>query len=230
MSKPLQTLEEAEAALLESRMLAYAREGVRMVRDETISFFGLPLSLVEKEDSRLLWKRWLKFTATTPDGLLDLYDDALAAEELAHEAMCELINEYRHNRRDLPPPLETYDMQVVRAAAKPERKKARKRGPKKKGGLLRDIALLYLVGDLCWKFKRKPTRNLHSKRDHLSACSVVERALRAEGMAISEPAIVASGRAGGNASFRRKPLRARIRGEENNFGFELNITTKRAKR
>jgi hypothetical protein len=49
-------------------------------------------------------------------------------------------------------------------------------------------------------------------------------------MAISEPAIVASGRAGGNASFRRKPLRARIRGEENNFGFELNITTKRAKR
>ena len=91
-----------------------------MVKNDKISFFGLPLSWFERDDSKRLWKRWLKITAMTPDGLLDLYEDARAGDEPSHEVMCELIRWHHHKHVEMPPPLATYDMQVVRAASNPE--------------------------------------------------------------------------------------------------------------
>ena len=76
------TLEEAEA-------IAYARELVRMVRDEKISFFDIPLSWFNRPDSVRWWKQWLRITAETPGGLLDLYDDARDGDQMSHEVLCD---------------------------------------------------------------------------------------------------------------------------------------------
>lgn len=76
------TLQEAEA-------LSYARECVRMVKNDKISFFGLPLSWFERDDSRRWWKQWLKITAMTPDGMLDLYEAARAGDGPSHEVLCD---------------------------------------------------------------------------------------------------------------------------------------------
>jgi hypothetical protein len=177
------TIEAAEAALFEAQAVAFARVEVRMVLDDKVRFLGQPVSWFEREDSRQFWKRFLKITATSPDGLLDLYENARDNDELSHEVMCELINEHHHSHTKMPAPLETYDMQVVRAAGDPSLRKPRKRGPKKRRALLRDIALLYLVGAVRWKTELKGTR---SGRTRLSACLIVARALEAEGKGPSD--------------------------------------------
>jgi hypothetical protein len=179
------TLQEAEA-------LSYARECVRMVKNDKISFFGLPLSWFERDDSRRWWKQWLKITAMTPDGMLDLYEAARAGDGPSHEVLCELIRWHHHNRAEMPPVLATYDMQVVRAASDPKiQAPPRKRGPKGKPALLRDLAVVWLVGVIRWKFGLKPYRSKLSRSERMNACRVVYLALEAERLAVSEDTIIA---------------------------------------
>ena len=176
-----QTIEEAEA-------IAGARELVRMIRDEQVSFMGLPLSFFDKADTRQMWKQWLRITAQDPGGLLDLCNDGRGGDAIAHEVCCDLILEYRTARTPLPPQLEVYDMEIVHAARDPER---RGRGrPKSKVEInLRDIALVYLIGEVCWKSGFKPNRNPLSKRP--SGCSIVLRALELENLVIGDSTLTA---------------------------------------
>lgn len=182
------TLEEAEAR-------AYARESACMVRDEKISFFDIPLSWFNRPDSVRWWKQWLRITARTPGGLIDLCDDALAGDRLAHEVACDLIGEFKHARAELPYALEVYNMRIVRdAAGDPEGRPEPRRGRPKGGSppiSLRDLAILWMVGDLRWKFGMNAMRKQASKRPHLNACAIVARALADEKLAIGEDTVKA---------------------------------------
>jgi len=178
------------ATLLEAETLAHSRANVRMIRDEKISWWGLPLSWFEKSDSRQGVKQWLKNMAVDPYRLIDLDHLARAGWGLAHEVMCELIVEHQHNNMEMPPALKTYNQLVARASGDPARRYRRTRGQRKSDLLLRDIAVIFLVGDVCWKFGIPPTRQVASKRQRLSGCNVVARAMAEETLAMSEEAVV----------------------------------------
>jgi hypothetical protein len=180
----------AKASLLEAEALAYARKNVRMIRDEKISWWDLPLSWFETSDSRRLAKVWLRTMAKHPHGLMDITNLGRIGWGLAHEVVCELIVEHQHNNRDMPPPLATYNMELARAAGDPQRRYRRMRGREKADLLLRDIAIIFCVGDVCWKFDIPPTRQAASKRERLSGCKVVAQAMAEEGLALSESDIV----------------------------------------
>jgi hypothetical protein len=150
MTKLPQTLIEAEA-------IAYAREHVRAIRDEKISFIAdLKLSWFEKPDNRRATVQMLKTWAAQPVFLMDLCKLASAGWTVAHEAVCDLILDYRHKRIELPPALEAYDMDVVRAAADPRQRRRRRGAPEKADTYMRDIAIVFVVGMTSWKFGLKP--------------------------------------------------------------------------
>jgi hypothetical protein len=199
MTKLPATFEEAEA-------LAYAREGVHMVQAEKVSFMGLRLSWFEKADSRSVWKQWLKLSARDPIALIDLCNEARAGDGLARQALSELILDYRHQHADLPPALAGYEADLIREAGDPEHHAPGIRGRRRSDVLLRDIAIVWIVGTICWKFGLKPTRNPASKREHLCGCGIVARALAAEGMAISEAAVVSLWTRWGRSAFPAETL------------------------
>jgi hypothetical protein len=191
------------ATLGEPEVLAHARANVRMIRDEKISWLGLPLSWFEKSDRRQGVKQWLKMNmAADPNRLLDLDQLARAGWGLAHEVMCELIVEYQHNNIEMPPALKTYNQLVARAAGDSQHRQRKTGGKQLADFLLRDIAVIFCVGDVCWKFGIPPTRNPASKREHLSGCKAVAMALAEEGLAfISEPGVVDIWRRYGHLAF-----------------------------
>jgi hypothetical protein len=203
LTKLAATLEEAEA-------LAYARESVRMVRDEKILFLEQRLSWFEQADSRRLWKQWLRITAQDPRGLMDLCDDGLDGDVIAREALGELILEYRTARKDLPPQLGNYEMHVVRASIDPERRgRGRPKGDRPRISL-RDLATVWVVGDLCATFGFLATRNTLSKKDHPSGCRIVALALEAEKLAIGESTVIGAWMRWGRHAFPPETL-ARLR-------------------
>jgi hypothetical protein len=178
------TFAEAEAALREAEALAYARERVLMVRDEKISFCGLRLSWFEKPDSQR-FAGWLaKQMAQTPQGMTDLCNLARVGWGLADEAARELIQDYKHRRRyeDMPPSLLAYDQEIT----SPRRAYRRLSSQKKEDHFLCDLAIAYVVGDVCAKTGLKATRqraSKPSKRDRPSGCRVTAEALRLEQVA-----------------------------------------------
>jgi len=173
---------------LEVAALAYACERVRMVRDEEMVFFGLPLHWFDKLDNRRFARERLKGAAKDPQGMIDLANLARAGWDLAHEALCELIQEYGHRAESMPIPLQAYNMEIV----DPRRDYHRLRGKKKSDRILRDIAITAIVGDVCWKFSLPPTRQRASKRDRPCGCKIVAQALRNEKVCmIGEDAVVA---------------------------------------
>ena len=188
MTKLPATFAEAEASLLEADALNYARETVRRIRDEKISFFGLPLSWFEKAESRRFVLEFMKQGAKHPSGfaMMDLANYASAGWDLADDALRELYIEYEHRNEPMPPPLRTYIME----RADPRRVYRRPRGQKKSDNLLRDIAVTVVVGDVCMEFGLKPTRQTASKHDRLSGCRIAAQALKKEGLTIAEPTVV----------------------------------------
>jgi hypothetical protein len=174
----LPTYEDAKAALLAADALAYACERVRMVRDEKITFFGLELSWFEKTDCRALVREMMKRGAQQPLAMMDLANMARAGWDLADEAMRELIIEYQHNKLDMPPTLEAYNMEIT-----DPRRRVRHdgvKGRKTADNVLRDITTTALIGDVCRTFSLTPTRSRLSKRKRPSGCGIVAQALREE--------------------------------------------------
>ena len=177
------TVDEAELAIV------HVREQVRQIRDEKIEWFGLKLSWFEKPDGRRLAKEWIWRLAADPDGygLIDVCNYARAGWGLAHEVLCDLLVQYGHTRVPLPVPLDAYDKEIVKASRHGHRYR-RTRGQQKSDLFLRDIAVVFLIVDVCWKFNLRPTGS-QGKRP--SGCKVVAKALGEEGLAISEPTVVA---------------------------------------
>jgi hypothetical protein len=183
-SKLPSTIVEAQASLLKAEALAYARERVRMVRDEKISFCGLRLSWFEKPDSQRFAGWIAKQMAQTPQGMTDLCNLARAGWGLADEAARELIQDYKHRRRyeDMPPSLLAYDQEITG----PRRAYRRLPAQKNEDHFLCDLAIACIVGDVCAKIGLKATRqraSRPSKRDRPSGCSVTAEALRLEQVA-----------------------------------------------
>jgi hypothetical protein len=166
--------------------IAYARERVRMVRDEKITFFGLELSWFKKEHSREMVRQMMKDLALSPRGMMDVANLARAGWDLADETLREMIIDYSHRREEMPPTLIAYNMEVVACRSHQPRAGARK----KSDNLLRDFAITCVVGDVCGRFGLLPTRQMASKKARLSGCRVVARALAEEGLAISELAVI----------------------------------------
>jgi hypothetical protein len=186
MAKPKlpASLAEAEAAVLKAGAVAYARELVRMIRDQQISFCGLRLSWFEKPDSQRLAGWLAKQMAETPQGMVDLCNLARAGWGLADEAARELIQDYKHRRRyeDMPPSLLAYDQEITG----PRRAYRRLSSQKKEDHFLCDLAITCVVGAVCVNTGLKATRqraSKPSKRDRFSACRVTAEALRLEQVA-----------------------------------------------
>jgi hypothetical protein len=184
------TFEQAEYELLEADAIAHVREQVCRIRDEKIEWFGLHFWF-EKSDSRRWAKEWIARAAADPDGLIDVCNYARGGWGLAHEVLCDLIIQYRHQRINLPIPLEAYDNEIVRASRDPGYHYRRTRGQQKSDLFLRDIGVVYLVVDVCWKFNLRPTRNPGSQGKWPSGCSVVALAMTEEGLGIDEDTVVA---------------------------------------
>jgi hypothetical protein len=199
MPKLPATFAEAEASLLKTEALAYAREFVRMICDEQIvSYFGLPLFWFEKPDSQRLVRQFMKEMAQTPQGMMDLCNLARTGWSLADEAARELIQDHSHRREDMPPTLAAYNMEIV----DPRRAYRRLPSPKKSDNFLRDMAIVAGVGDVCARFGLKPTRQRASRRDRLSGCSIFAEALTLERVAvIGESAVVEIWRRYGGKAF-----------------------------
>jgi len=194
------TIAEAEASLIEAEVLAYARKLVRMVRDEQISFCGQPLSWLEKVDSQRFARQTMKQMASFPFGMMDLCNLARAGWGLADEAARELIQEYSHRREDMPPTLVAYNMEII----DPRRVYRRLPSQKKEDRFLRDLAIVWVVGDVCSKFRLKPMRQRRSKpskHDRFSGCSIVAEAITAELMPLGESAVVEVWRRYGRMAF-----------------------------
>lgn len=174
------------ATIAEAEALAYAQDWVRRVRDEKVQFFGLALSWFAKADNERLAIQVFKEASRWPEGMMDVANLARVGEPIAKQACRELILEYAHRNEAMPPPLHTYNMEIIRG----QRVYGLLPAPKKASYLLRDIAITVIVGDVCWKFSLKSTRQRASKRERLSGCGVVALALANEHMALGESAVV----------------------------------------
>ena len=186
----LPTWDEAKTALLETDAITHSRANIRMIRDEKIAWGPLKLSWFEKSDGHRWGKMWLKIIAAEPsgDGLVNIAELARAGWGLAHEAMCDMIREHLHNNKQMSPTLAAYSILI----SDPQYRCRRTGGKQLADFLLRDIAILFCVGDVCWKFGIPPTRQLLSKREGLSGCKVVARAMADEKIkgSLTEPNIV----------------------------------------
>jgi hypothetical protein len=191
------------ATVIEAEAVANARASVRMIRDDKITFFGLPLSWFDKEDNRRFVREQIKsFAMSSPMAMVDVAKLGSAGWDVADDALRELIIEHHHRSEPMPPPLTTYSMEI--AARRDYR---RPHGPKKTDTLLRDIALTALVGDVCMKFGLRPTRLTASKKDRPSGCSILAQALKAESMAMSESAVVSIWNRYGRMAFPKRIIK-----------------------
>lgn len=182
------TFREVELSLLAADALAYARNCVRIVRDEKINAFGVEAFFFQKLDNRRLGVEVLKFMAKWPQGMIDLANFGRARWDLADQALRELILEYGHRNEPMPIPLHAYNLEIT----DPRYVLRRQPGKKKADYLLRDIAIVAIVVEVCWKFGLKLTRDRASKRDRPSGSKIVAQALSDENVcAISEDAVVA---------------------------------------
>ncbi|WP_143273373.1 hypothetical protein [Bradyrhizobium canariense] len=191
------TFAEAQASLIKTEALAYAREFVRMIRDQQITFWGQPLHWFARADNRQFARERMKGAASTPQGMMDLCNLARTGWGLADEAARELIIDYQHRGEDMPPTLVAYNMEIV----DPRRVWRQLSAPKKEDRFLRDLAITGIVGDVCRKFSLKPMRQRTSKRDRPSGRAIVAEALQAEHMALGESAVVDVWRRYGRIAF-----------------------------
>jgi len=193
MTKLPKTLEAAEAAQLESRALASARQHISRLKSDMFLQIPLPegelppdssFSWLNREDDRRWFKHLLKTVAMDPNHTS--YICNLAREDgwgLADEALRELFVEREQRGQDLPMAVRQYCVEIVQTAGRPRR-----------GGwdksFLRNIAICSVIDGVCEEFSLQPTRSRTSWREGLSGCRIVAKALAAEGLAMSEAAVV----------------------------------------
>jgi hypothetical protein len=191
------TLEDAEMAAVEAAAVARARRYVRRLKSGEISAQPLELRDSEgaapwawfgRENSRA-WvkarlKARLKASAVNPQLASFVCGLARDGVSVADEALREIIVEHKERDEKLFTSLRAYDIEITQA------------GRRRQGGwdttevVLRNLAVLCVIADVCHAFGLPPTRSRASQRHGLSGCYIAARALEQEREAISESAIV----------------------------------------
>ncbi|MBR0778731.1 hypothetical protein JQ625_28220 [Bradyrhizobium diazoefficiens] len=178
------TYDQGVAEITEADATAYARQLACMVRDEKLEWCGLPLNWFDKVDNHAATRKLIERLAVlSPDLMLDLPHLARAGWGLAHEALLKLHVQYEHEGKPRPPALAAYIQELAAG-----RTFLHVPSKKQEDNFLRKIAITFIVGSICERFKLKPTR---SSRSRPSGCSIVAKALAEERMAIGEDAVTA---------------------------------------
>ena len=140
--------------------------------------------VVPRENSRAWVKARLKADALNPQRASYVCGLARAGWTVADEALREIIVEYKERDEKLYTSLSAYDIEITQSVSRPSR-----------GGwtaevVLRDLAILCVVADVCHTFDLHPTRSRGPQSHGLSGCSIAAAALYQENVAVSEPAVV----------------------------------------
>ena len=187
------TLEDAEMAAVEAAAVARARRYVRRLKSGAISAQPLelrdsegaaPWSWFGRENSRAWVKTRLKALAADPQRasfVCGLARDGLC---VADEALREIIVEHKERDQKLSTSLCAYDIEITQGMRR------RQGGRDTTEVVLRNLAILCVVADVCHAFALPPTRSRASQRHGLSGCYIAARALSEEREAISESAVV----------------------------------------
>jgi hypothetical protein len=191
------TLEDAEMAAVEAAAVARARRYVRRLKSGEISAQPLELRDSEgatpwpwfgRENSRAWVKARLKarLKASAVNTQLASFVCRLARDgvSVADEALREIIVEHKERDEKLLTSLRAYDIEITQAA------RWRRGGRDTTEAVLRDLATICVVADVCDAFDLPPTRSRASQRHCLSGCYITARALKEEREAISESAVV----------------------------------------
>jgi hypothetical protein len=176
------------ATMIEAEALAFAREKVRFFRDNPVPFMGGPeFYWLDKADNRRPILQIIKTCALShPTTMMEIADVARAGWSLAHDALRELILEFKQRHEELPTYLDAYNMEIVHNDGRPRHVP----GKRKADYFLRDIAILIVVGLVVDRFGFHPTRDTRGKgRRNLSACYVVSQALGEERLGLGEAAV-----------------------------------------
>ena len=187
------TLEDAEMADVEAKAVARARRYVRRLNSGEISAQPLelrdseaaaPWSWFGRENSRAWVKTRLKALAANPQRASFVCGLARNGLSIAAEALREIIVEHKERDEKLFTSLRAYDIEIMQTRRRP------------RGGwdttevILRNLAMVMIIRDVCDAFDLPPTRSRASRRHGLSGCYVAARALEEEREAISESAVV----------------------------------------
>lgn len=189
------TLEDAEMAAREAAAVARARRFVRRLKDGTIPASELPpefalfdgagpISWFGWENSRAWVKARLKARASNPQFASYVCGLARDGSAIADEVLREIIIEAKERDEKLFTSLRAYDIEITQAAGR------RRGGWDIADVVLRDLAILCVIADVCIAFGLPPTRSRASRRHALSGCYIAARALEEEREAISESAVV----------------------------------------
>jgi hypothetical protein len=193
MTKLPATLEKAEMAAVEVAAVARARRYVRRLKSGAISAQPPELrdsegvaqwSWFGRENSRAWVKARLKALAVIPQRASFVCGLARDGHSVADEALREIIVEHKERDEKLLTSLRAYDIEIMQTRRRP------------RGGwdttevILRNLAMVMIIRDVCDAFDLPPTRSRASRRHGLSGCYVAARALGEEREAISESAVV----------------------------------------
>jgi hypothetical protein len=187
------TLEDAEMAAVEAAAVARARRYVRRLKSGEISAQPLELHDSEgaarwpwfgRENSRAWVKARLKALAVIPQRASFVCGLARDGLSVADEALREIIVEHKERDEKLLTSLRAYDIEITQAAG------WRRGGRDTTEAVLRDLATICVVADVCDAFDLPPTRSRASQRHCLSGCYITARALKEEREAISESVVV----------------------------------------
>lgn len=187
------TLEDAEIAAVEGKAVARARRFVRRLKSGEIS--AQPLELRGSEGaapwpwfgqamSRTWVKARLKALAVTPHRVSFVCGLARDGVSVADEALREIIVEHKERDEKLLTSLRAYDIEITQG------QRRRRGGWDTTEVILRNLAIVCIVADVCHAFGLPPTRSRASRRHGLSGCYIVARVLDEEREAISESAVV----------------------------------------
>jgi hypothetical protein len=180
-------------ANVEAKAVARARRYVHRLKSGTISAQPLelrdgegaaPWSWFGRENSRAWVKARLKALAANPPRASFVCGLARDGLSVAHEALCEILVEYKERDEKPLTSLRAYDIEIMQTGRQP------------RGGwdttevVLRNLAICCVVADVCNAFDLPPTRSRASRRHGLSGCYIAARALGEEREAISESAVV----------------------------------------
>ena len=187
------TVEDAEIAAVEDAAVARARRYVRKLKSGEISAQPLelrdsegaaPTSWFGRENSRAWVKTRLKALAADPQRasfVCGLARDGLC---VADEALREIIVEHKERDEELLTSLRAYDIEITQGVGR------RRGGRDTTEVVLRNLAIVCVIADICHAFGLPPTRSRASLRHGLSGCYIAARALEEEREAISESAVV----------------------------------------
>ena len=143
-----------------------------------------PWSWFGRESSRAWVKARLKALAVIPQRASYVCELARDGHSVADEALREIIVDHKERDEKLLTALRAYDIELTQA------RRRRRGGWDPTEVILRNLAILMVVADVCRAFRLPPTRSQASRRHCLSGCYIAAQALEEEREAISESAVV----------------------------------------